>query len=176
MLDPDKQKNQIKLIISRKTIDWIIEFVAIVFLALLIIIPLYFAKDLPDKIPVHFDIKGAPDSYGGQASLWLLPVMGVIMYIGLTILERFPQIYNYPVKITPENIVRQYTLATRLIRFLKTFILILFSFLSWQIIRTATGIKSGLGKTFLPVFLVITAGIIIIYLVRSLNNRYTEQD
>ena len=53
-------------------------------------------------------------------------------------------------------------------------ILIIFSFISFQTIRTATGGAEGLGKAFMPVFLLLTFGVIIIYIVRSLNNRQSE--
>jgi uncharacterized membrane protein len=157
--------------IRRETIDWVLEFIAFTFLLILIIIPFIYYSKLPEKIPVHFNIAGEPDKYGNKSSLWLLPLTGTIMYIGFTILEAFPQIYNYPVKITPENIVKQYRLATRLIRILKSVILIIFSYLSFQTINTASGATSGLDKSFLPISLLITFGVIIIYIVRSLNNR-----
>ena len=131
-------------------------------------------KNLPERIPTHFNIAGEPDGYGSKSTLWILPVTAVIMYIGMTILELFPHIYNYPVEITPENAVRQYRIATRLIRILKTIIAILFSFLSYQTIKTALGITGGLGKVFLPVSLLITFGVIIIYVVGSLNNHYNN--
>jgi hypothetical protein len=100
----------------------------------------------------------------------MLPATGLFLYILMTIIEQFPQIYNYPVQITEENAERQYRNAVRLIRVLKTVILIIFSFLSFKTIQTATGNSSGLGKAFLPAFLLITFGVIIFYIVRSVNN------
>jgi uncharacterized membrane protein len=167
-------KNQPNIKISRTTIDWVLEFVALAFLLILISLPLIFSGNLPEKIPVHFNLAGEPDGYGTRFTLWLLPLTGFIIYMGMTILESFPHIYNYPVEITPENIVTQYRFATRLIRVLKTGMLILFAFLSYKTIKTALGSTPGLGKAFLPVTLILTFGIVIIYFVRSLNSRHGD--
>jgi uncharacterized membrane protein len=163
-----------KIKLKRTSFDWALEFVAFAFLVTLISLPLIHLKDLPETIPVHFNATGQPDGYGNRSSLWILPLTGTFMYLMFTILEGFPQIYNYPVQITPENAVTQYRLATRLMRFLKTIILVTFSIISFQTIKTATRGAAGLGKVFLPVFLLLTFIPIIIYVVQSLNNRHNS--
>jgi uncharacterized membrane protein len=160
--------------LKRTPIDWVLEFVAFAFLLILIILPLVYFKTLPETVPVHFNSAGQPDGYGSRSSLMLLPLIGAFMYLLMTILEAFPHIYNFPVEITPENAHIQYQIATRLIRVLKTVILVLFSFISYQTIKTATGGVAGLGKAFFPVFLLLTFTPIIFYLVQSLNNRHNN--
>lgn len=151
--------------------DWVIEFFALSFMILLLLLPLIYLKVLPERIPVHFNAAGQPDDYGNISTLWLLPLTGVFMYFIMTVLSAFPRIYNYPVKITPENAAVQYRIATRLIRILKTVILMIFCFICFQTIKTATGEAAGLGKIFLPVSLLITFGIVAVFIVMSLNNR-----
>jgi uncharacterized membrane protein len=170
----DNKENRPRLKIKLTTLDWIIEFAAFSFLIILIILPIIYYNQLPDTIPSHFNAAGVPDDYGGKSTLWFLPVTGVFMWVLITVVSAFPQIYNFPVKITPENALMQYRLASSLLRVLKTVILIIFAFLSFQTIRTAGGTASGLGKAFLPVFLILVFGVIIIYVVRSLNNKQPE--
>jgi uncharacterized membrane protein len=169
---PENNRPRIKL--KRSSLDWILEFVAFAFLVILITLPLIYLKNLPETIPVHFNAAGLPDGYGSRSTLFLLPVTGIFMYLLMTILEAFPHIYNFPVVITTENAPVQYRIATRLIRILKTVILITFSFISFQTIKTATGGAAGLGKAFFPVFLLLTFVPIIFYLVKSLNNRQSS--
>lgn len=152
--------------------DYVIEFLAISFLILLFAIPLFYFSQLPERIPIHFNFEGKPDGYGSRASLFILPVTGLFMYFLLTVLAIFPHVYNFPVTITAENAEVQYRLATRLMRILKTVILILFSFISWMSIRTAVGNASGIGKMFLPVFLFITFGVMIIYFKLAQDNKH----
>jgi uncharacterized membrane protein len=158
--------------IPLNTHDFAIEFLGLSFLIILIIIPLIYYNRLPERIPVHFNAAGTPDGFGSRSSLFILPATGLFMYLLLTVLAAFPHIFNFPVTITPENAEVQYRLATRLLRILKTVILILFSFISWMSVRTATGNATGLGKMFLPVFIILTFGVIIIYLVQAQNNKH----
>jgi uncharacterized membrane protein len=167
----DTNTTRPKIKISRTAADWAVDIIAFAFLVALIAIPAMNYGGLPDTIPTHFNAAGQPDGYGGRGTLWMLPSIGCFLYILMTIVEQFPQIYNYPVEITEENAERQYRNAVRLIRLLKTLILIIFSFISYKTIQTATGGSAGLGKAFLPVFLLTTFGIIIFYIVKSLNSR-----
>lgn len=167
----DQKTIRPRIKISRTAADWAIDFIAFAFLVALVAIPAINYNSLPDSIPTHFNAAGQPDDWGGRGTLWLLPATGLFFFILMTIVEQFPQIYNYPVEITEENAERQYRNAVRLIRVLKTVILMIFSFLSFKTIQTATGSASGLGKAFLPVFLLMTFGIILIYIVKSLNSR-----
>lgn len=167
----DQKPSRPKIKLRRSASDWLLDFVAFAFLVILIAIPVINYGSLPETIPVHFNASGQPDGYGGRGTLWLLPAIGLFMYIMMTIIEQFPQIYNYPVEITEENAERQYRNAGRLIRTLKTVILLVFSYLSFKTIETATGKASGLGKAFLPVFLLITFGVVIFYIVKSVNSR-----
>jgi uncharacterized membrane protein len=163
---------KIKLTLTK--LDWIVEIVALAFLIILIALPIVSFDKLPEIIPTHFNGAGEPDGYGSRSTLWILPLTSVFMYTLMTVLEAFPQIYNYPVEITEENAPAQYRIATRLIRILKTVIMVIFSFISFQTIRTATGGAAGLGKVFLPVFLLLTFGVVLFYIVQSLNNRHKE--
>jgi uncharacterized membrane protein len=152
--------------------DYVIEFIGLSFLIILIAIPILYYNQLPDRIPIHFNAAGNPDGFGEKPSLFILPAIGLLMYFLLTVLTAFPHIYNFPVAITPENAEIQYRLATRLMRILKTVIIILFSFIGWMSVRTAVGNASGLGKMFLPAFLFITFGVIIIYFKMAMDSRH----
>ena len=152
--------------------DWAVEFVGLAMLILLLILPLIYLPQLPERIPIHFNGAGTPDGYGNKSSIWFLPAVGAFMYFLLTGLSAFPQIYNFPVKITEKNAFVQYRLATRFIRILKTLILILFVYLTYQTINSALQKTLGLGKSFLPVFLIITIFPIIFYVEKALNNKH----
>jgi uncharacterized membrane protein len=151
--------------------DWALELIGVAVLILLIALPFIYLPQLPERIPTHFNGAGIPDGFGSRNSIWILPATGIFMYLLLTVVSAFPQIYNFPVKITQENALVQYRLATRFIRILKTVILVLFLFLCYQTINTALGKSLGLGKAFLPVFMILTFGSIIFYLVQASNNR-----
>lgn len=117
---------------------------------------------LPARIPTHFGFDGNPDGWGGKESLILLPVLSAAFYVGLTALERFPWLYNYPVEITENNASDQYRLGRRLIEWLKLVVLAIFSYLQWQTIEGAKGVSGGLGVWFLPVAMAALFGGIVV--------------
>ncbi len=139
-----------KIKIERTPTDNILEIMGWVALAGLWILTLVNYSDLPDTIPTHFNGAGKVDNYSGKATLFMLPIIATLAYIGLTVLNNYPHIFNYPTKLTAENALRQYTSATRMIRYLKFVIVLVFSLIVFMTLRTAAGESEGLGAWFLP--------------------------
>ena len=108
---------------------------------------------LPDTIPTHYNAAGQADGFGAKANLLTLPLIATILFIGLTILNRFPHVFNYPASITSENVLQQYTNATRLIRYLKLIVAVIFGLIAYRTIQNANGQAEGLGIWFLPLIL-----------------------
>jgi len=142
-----------KLQIELSRFDKIIEAVGYLTMAILWILTIFNYIILPETIPVHFNGSGQPDGYGSKSMLFLLAIIGTILFSGLTVLNKFPHIFNFPVTITTDNALRNYTNATRLIRFLKLIIGLIFSAIVLFSGLTAIGKASGLGTWFLPITL-----------------------
>ncbi len=100
---------------------------------------------LPETIPTHFNAAGEADGFGSKASIIGLPVIASLLFIGLTVLNRYPQSFNYPTTITKDNALRQYTLATRMLRYLKLVLVLVFGGIEVMTIQNATGKGAGLG-------------------------------
>lgn len=121
-------------------------------------------SNFPNSIPTHFDFAGTPDGFGEKSTIFVLAVLSSVLFIGMTILNRFPHIFNYPTKITSENAERQYTIATRLIRYLKLIVVFTFSTIGLMTLLTTNNKLSGLGIWFLPLFI----GIVIIPMIYAI--------
>lgn len=122
---------------------------------------------LPSEIPTHFDARGRVDAYGSKWSLLFLPVISTLVFFGLSILNNYPHIFNYPVKITAENALSQYIKACRLIRFLKLVIVLLFAIITISVIEIALGAsKSGL-MWLVPVLVTGISVSVFYYLVKA---------
>ena len=115
---------------------------------------------LPEIIPIHFNGAGKADGFGNKTHIFVLPIISSLLFIGFTILNKRPHIFNYPSQITKENALRQYTNATRMIRVLKLVIVLLFGLIVFREIQNVNGHANGLGAWFLPftigVFLILT--------------------
>lgn len=154
-----------KLKLTYSFSEKLLQILSFVALTVLVVLTICAMAGLSTKIPTHFGVGGSPDSWGGKGSLLLLPIMGGVLYLSLTILERFPWIYNYPVEITKENAARQYGLARRLLEWMKFILTGTFLYLQWQTIQVAKGLSGGFGVWFLPAFLLLLFGVtgILIY-------------
>lgn len=128
-------------------------------------------NQLPDTIPTHYNFASEPDSYSSKFTLWLIPIISLILFLGLSILNKYPHIFNYPTKITEENAVKHYKYAARLIRVLNLIISSCFLYVTYSGIQTALGNANGLTNYFVIVFLVLIFGAIGFYLVFALKNK-----
>lgn len=123
--------------IEWETLDYVLEAIAFAGAVSGLLVAISNYGSLPGTIPIHFDLQGRPDSWGSKQYIWLLPSVGLILYAGLTLLNRYPHKYNFPAEITEENAAAQYSMATRLVRFLNAFICAAFAFITWQTIQIA---------------------------------------
>ncbi len=126
---------------------------------------------LPETIPTHFNFKGEADEFGSRETIFALPFLGMVVFIGMTILNRYPHTFNYSVEITEENARRQYMLATRLIRYLKVAILLIFSLIVFTTLQTATGQADGLGVWFYLALIGILGIPLVFFTSKLLNGR-----
>jgi uncharacterized membrane protein len=151
MKTPVEKRPHLKPILTRT--DYILETAVIIGFLASWIIPSVIYQYLPDTIPTHFGIRGKADAWGSKSNLFLLPAISTVLVIGLSILNKFPHIFNYPVKVTEENALQLYTKGTRLIRICKMCIAFLFLFIEWQICNSIN--NASLPVWFLPVVLLI---------------------
>lgn len=114
----------------------------------------------PDRIPAHYNAAGEIDRWGGKGELLFLPAVMWILYIGITLIQRFPQIWNTGVQVTQENGARVYRILMYMVETLKLIITAGLSFLS---VFGVTG--RNLPAWFLPVFLGVTFADLIFWLV-----------
>lgn len=109
-----------------KPLDKALEIIGVFLLIILWGWVVYVYPLLPATIVTHFNLSGEADGWGNKITLFSLPAVGSVLYMGLTILNRYPHIFNYTVIITDENALTQYSFATRLIRVLKLVVLAIF--------------------------------------------------
>jgi uncharacterized membrane protein len=128
-------------------------------------------SSLPESVPSYFGAGGEPDAWGPKWSFLVLPLVGVALFVGLTLLSRFPHRYNYPWPITPDNVERQYRLARAFLTLLKAEVVWFFGYLKMETVEVAHHRSDGLGQEFLPIFLLITFGSIGLYFFISYRTR-----
>lgn len=149
--------------------DKVLEGLGWIGAGLLIFLPIYYYGALPEIIPHHFNAHGKPDGFGSKGILWFLPIIGVVTYVGLAILNKYPHTFNYLHKITAENAERSYTNATKMIRVLNTSIVCFFALITYFTIQISLGNTTQIPPYYLYGFLCLILGLTSYYVVKSLK-------
>jgi uncharacterized membrane protein len=148
----------------------VLEILAAVGLLVTFIYILLKYSTLPATIPIHFNFDGAADSWGSKASILFLPAVSVFLYVLMTIAGFFPQYFNYAVKVTPENVERQFKIARAFMAVLKIVFVWFFFYLTQITIQAGLGAVIGLTPMmFAFLFLLVVAIGLMIYF--SLKNK-----
>jgi len=162
-MEEERPKNKVQL----TNTDKLVEILGWLLIGAIWVLTITHYSNLPDTIPTHFNGAGEADGFGRKASIIGLPVIATLLFIGLTLLNRFPHVFNYPTVITQDNALRQYTLATRMLRYLKLVLILVFGGIEFMTIQNATGKAAGLGAWFLPLTLVLIFIPLIYFLINS---------
>ncbi len=132
-----------ELDIPLSPLEMLFDALAIAGTLALIIMTVYYWPYMPEIVPSHFDASGQVNGWSSRSSMLALPIIGVFMVVLMEVLCRFPKIYNYPVKITPDNAARQFLLARTLLKYIAAMIACLFAYIVWMTSRVALGQISG---------------------------------
>lgn len=163
------ERPRIEIRLSR--IDWTLEVIGGLGLFLTFAYAASCYQDLPEVIPTHFNGSGVADGFGNKLSIWMLPLIMLILYTALTMILRYPHFFNYPTAITTENAVPQYRNAVMMIRVLKTVLVATFSYLTYASVQNGLGKMNGLGTWFLPIFLTAVLGTVGVLVYRAIKLR-----
>ena len=156
-------KKQPKIQIEKRALWQYIDYACIIAALFAIAYTMIRYSELPEQIPIHFNLKGEADSYGSKFYIWFLPVLTILQYMLLTQIARYPHTFNYTVKITKENADRQYTIAVEMVTLLKLCIVIFFTYMTYQTVQIAMNGQGSLG--FFSTFLFL--GVIAIIIIRT---------
>ena len=120
---------------------------------------------LPQRVPVHFDARGAVNGWGDKSSLWMVAGVACALYAGMTLLGLLPaSMINVPV--SPERRAAAVPMAMEMVGWLKAEMVWIFAWLCAAMVRMGQGRGNGLSIWFLPVVLVVVFGTVALYLWR----------
>jgi hypothetical protein len=149
--------------------DKILEVVAI---ALLLgsFYPLLFYNSIDSNtlVPIHGNFFGEVDRWGDRSNLWIIPLIGLGLYILMSISQKYPTIINYPCKITEKNANYIYRMGVQLVRHIKVFITLTFTYISNIFYRMAIGKDAKLNMF---IVYMLFAGIFLLVIIYTIKMR-----
>ena len=106
----------------------------------MMIFPYIIYNRLPEIIPSHINVRGEFDGYGNKDGFYALPLSGLLIYIGLSIMQRYPHAFNYPIGVTEDNYHKLYSLGVKCVRFCKTTCVLIFAYYTYKFVLAALGL------------------------------------
>lgn len=157
-----------KIMDKNSKINKCLDIIGMVWVIILVVMTFIYWEKAPEVVPTHYNFKGEIDAYGSKNTLFILLPIAVIIYIGIAILAKFPNIYNYPVEINSRNKEKQYLMASTFIRVINVETLSIFFYIQ---ISTGVAMNSGKGLSiaFLPISIVVLFGSIGVYIYKSVK-------
>ncbi|MCL2510616.1 MAG: DUF1648 domain-containing protein [Bacteroidales bacterium] len=114
---------------SKTTYDKILEIVAVAAL-LWAFYPLLFYNSIDSDatFPTHYNFAGEVDGWGNRTSLWILPIIAILFYVGLSIVEMLPRIMKYSRKMSEQDAGHLYRIGVQLIRHVKVLTILILAY------------------------------------------------
>ncbi len=158
-----KKSARPKIEIPLEETDRLLDGLVVASLAIMFAIPALHYAELPEVIPIHFNLKGEADGYAPKAFLWLLPTISSFTCGLMLFLARYPHTFNYPVKITEQNAEAHYRLAARMMRALNAVIAVFFAYLCRELVQMGLQERSTLKPWAVPLLIVGIVGVLVWY-------------
>ena len=120
---------------------------------------LYGSHQLPNHIPTHFDSIGVADTWTTPSSYELLPFLGVIVYLGLSVVAAFSWLAKHWAELDTEGVPGLEVVILKLISWVKLELIATFTYIqisSIQEVRHQQVTSSSLGWWILLAALLVT--------------------
>ena len=110
---------------------------------------------LPARFATHFDAAGQVNGWGEPKMLWLMPLIATGAVALMTVVSRFPQAFNYPMRITRAMRPQLERISLNMIAWLEAELVCLFLAVQGVIIRSAREGQNRLSPWLLPCVLLV---------------------
>jgi hypothetical protein len=154
---------------SLSILDCILELLALLTVAGIIILFAVYWITAPEIVPIHYNIYGIADNFGSKNTLIISPIIAIVIYIGLTFLNSIPHVFNFPVKVTEQNKLILYKTASRMMRWTKLLICLLYANILLQEIRRIHNHGENLDNISLFILIACLMLCLIFYIVRMVR-------
>jgi uncharacterized membrane protein len=139
----------------------LLSLAALAALAFININVFYGPHPLPGRIPTHFDALGHVNGWGSPRTLLFFPVFAAVLYLFLTVIARFPALFNYPIKVTERNRAQLEQITLNLISWIKAEMLLFFAWMEFAMVQAVRSSEQSFKPYPVWVFVAILLATII---------------
>lgn len=162
----ERQSADSRITVLWSPMDWILETLAGLGVLANLAIVIYHYGSLPEVILRHFNAAGEPDGFSSKWIIWLLPLLTIALYAGLTWLGKMIHRSSLAGQASANNAPLYTQLTARMIRWIKLGVVVLFGYLTWGTIQTALERIDKLWPGLLPMMGVLLLVVLAWYLIQ----------
>ena len=140
----------------------VLEIIGAIILMAFVIFLISSWSGISEKIPAHYNMSGEVDRWGSKNEILILPIIGGILYVGLTVLTFIPKIWNVPTAKNEESKEAVYICIKTMVIILKVELIGAFFYIAYYSVNS-----QGLPIMFLPIELLVIFGTVIYFTVKS---------
>jgi len=140
----------------------ILEIIGVIIIMAFVIFLINSWSGIPEKIPGHYNALGEVDRWGNKSEILILPIVGGVLYAGITVLTFIPKIWNVPTAKNEASKEAVYICMKTMVIILKIEVIGTFFYIAYYSVNS-----QGLPIMFLPIELFVIFGTIIYFTVRS---------
>jgi uncharacterized membrane protein len=157
--------------IDYKKVNMIMDAISALSIIGMIVCTFFLWKNSLDPVPMHYNFNGEVDTYGSKSSMLILLFIDVICYVGIALLSKYPEVYNYCVEINEENREKQFLMAQTFMKAINAEITVIFFYIQLHTLIGITTGRQNLSVGFMPLFLIILFGTIGFYILKSRKSK-----
>jgi uncharacterized membrane protein len=122
-------------------------------------------RDLPQRIPTHFNAAGIANGWGDKSALWALVGVSCFLYLMLTLARFIPaKLINVPVG--PDQRAAAIPIALEMLAWLKAETACIFAYIVASMVSIAQARTLRLSPWFLPVTMIAVFATTLFYIAR----------
>ena len=140
----------------------VLEIIGAIILMAFVIFLISSWSGISEKIPAHYNMSGEVDRWGSKNEILILPIIGGILYVGLTALTFIPKIWYVPTAKNEESKEAVYICIKTMVIILKAELIGTFFYIAYYSVNS-----QGLPIMFLPTELLVIFGTVIYFTVKS---------
>jgi hypothetical protein len=157
-----------RLKVEQTPFDYLMEGISVLAVAGTLLFFFILWGHLPEKIPIHYNVLGEADATGNKWFSLILPLVGLGSYFGMSVLNKYPHIFNYPVEVNEQNALPLYRIGRRSVLGLKMLVCLLIFYMSFSIASNFIHLHQGLWLSIF-LFFILLISVLPIYSIIAMN-------
>ena len=96
--------------------DRILELLALFLFVIIVVTTILFYQSAPERIPIHFNLEGNADGWGGRGYYIATSIVGALVMGLCNMAAYYPKMVNLPIRLNPKRLAVQHMWMGRMMR------------------------------------------------------------